>query len=236
VRFETTDWSLIQHARADDSSEARQAMARLFETYWAPVYGLIRRSGHSSADAEDLAQAYFARFYEKRYAGDFRPEAGRFRTFLRASLQHFLANEWDRQRALKRGGATRLLSLDSSAAEEAFRLEPAHGLTPEVLFERDWAQALLSTCLARLRQEEDAAGRPARFEVLKPFLVGEGLSGYGEAARTLELEEGAVRVAVYRLRKRFAGVLREEIARTVEDPGDVDSEIRWLMSVVSAGA
>jgi RNA polymerase sigma-70 factor (ECF subfamily) len=235
VRFETTDWSLIQHARADDSSEARQAMARLFETYWPPVYAFIRRAGHSAADAEDLAQAYFARFYEKRYAGDFRPEAGRFRTFLRASLQHFLANEWDKTRAQKRGGTTRLLSLDSSAAEERYRLEPSHDLTPEALFEREWARALLATCLARLRREEEKDGRPERFQVLKPFLVGEG-PGYEGPARALGLEEGAVRVAVHRLRKRFAGALREEIARTVEDPADVDSEIRWLMAALSGGA
>ena len=236
MRFLTTDWSLIQHARADDSSEARQAMARLFETYWAPVYGFIRRTGHSAADAEDLAQAYFARFYEKRYAGDFRPEAGRFRTFLRASLHHFLANEWDRQRALKRGGAQKLLSLDSLAAEERYRLEPAHDLTPEALFEREWAVALLTTCLARLRAEEEAAGRPARFDALKPFLTGDGSSGYAEVARALGLEEGAVRVAVHRLRKRFGAVLREEIERTVDDPSEVDAEIRWLLAVVSGGA
>jgi RNA polymerase sigma-70 factor (ECF subfamily) len=236
VRFLTTDWSLIQHARADDSSEARQAMARLFETYWAPVYGFIRRAGHSASDAEDLAQAYFARFYEKRYAGDFRPEAGRFRTFLRASLQHFLANEWDRERALKRGGAQRLLSLDSSAAEERYRREPAHDLTPEALFEREWAVALLTTCLARLRAEEETAGRPQRFDALKPFLVGDGTSGYADVAGELGVGEGAVRVAVHRLRKRFAAVLREEIARTVDDPADVDSEIRWLLAVVSGGA
>jgi len=236
VGFLTTDWSLIQHARADDSTEARQAMARLFETYWAPVYGFIRRSGYSAADAEDLAQAYFARFYEKRYAGDFRPEAGRFRTFLRASLQHFLANEWDRQRALKRGGAQRILSLDSSSAEERYRLEPAYDLTPEALFEREWAAALLTTCLARLRTEEDKAGRPARFDALKPFLAGDGPSGYPEVAGALGLEEGAVRVAVHRLRKRFGAVLREEIERTVDDPADVDAEIRWLLAVVSGGA
>ncbi len=232
MSFETTDWSLIQHARADDSSEARLAMSRLFETYWPPVYGFIRRAGHSPADAEDLAQAYFARFYEKRYATDFRPEAGRFRTFLRASLSHFLANDWDRERALKRGGANTPLSLDSATAEERHRLEPAHDENPAALFEREWAAALLSSCLNRLRQEEDRGGRPARFDALKPFLVGEGPSGYAEVARELGLAEGAVRVAVHRLRKRFGEVLREEIVRTVGDPADVDSEIRWLLAAV----
>jgi RNA polymerase sigma-70 factor (ECF subfamily) len=234
--FETTDWSLIQHARADDSSEARDAMSRLFETYWLPVYNFVRRAGHAPADAEDLAQAYFARFYEKRYATDFRPEVGRFRTFLRASLSHFLANEWDRERALKRGGARKPLSLDAAAAEERYHLEPAHDVTPETLFEREWAATLLSNCLARLRREEAAAGRPDRFDALKPFLVGEGPSGYAEAARELGLAEPAIRVAVHRLRKRFGSVLREEIARTVADPADVDSEIRWLLAAVRGGS
>ncbi|HEY6553714.1 MAG TPA: sigma-70 family RNA polymerase sigma factor, partial [Vicinamibacteria bacterium] len=201
-----------------------------------PVYGFIRRAGHSPADAEDLAQAYFTRFYEKRYATDFRPEAGRFRTFLRASLSHFLANEWDRERALKRGGTRKPISLDSATAEERYRLEPAHDLTPAALFEREWAAALLSTCLQHLRREEDAGGRPARFEALKPFLVGGGSSDYVEVARELGLAEGAVRVAVHRLRKRFGEVLREEIGRTVTDPADVDSEIRWLLTAVGGGS
>lgn len=233
--MDSTDWSLIRHARADDSSEARDAMSRLFSIYWGPVYGLIRRSGHSPADAEDLAQGYFTRFYEKRYAADFRPEAGRFRTFLRVSLSHFLANEWDRETTLKRGGARKPLSLDSATAEEGYRREPGHGLTPEALFEREWAAALLSACLTRLREAESAAGRPERFDALKPFLVGEGPAGYSEVARELGLAEPAIRVAVHRLRKRFGSVLREEIARTVVDPADVDAEIRWLLTAMGAG-
>ena len=237
MRFETTDWSLIQHARADDSSEARLAMSRLFESYRAPVYAYIRRAGHPPEDAEDLAQAYFARFYEKRYAADFRPEAGRFRTFVRASLSHFLANEWDRERALKRGGARKNLSLDAQSAEERYRLEPVDGLTPEAIFERQWAGTLLATCLRKLREGEDAAGRSARFDVLRPFLVGDAPAlGYPEAARALGLEEPAVRVAVHRLRKLFAAVLREEIGRTVASPADVDSEIRWLLGAVRGGS
>jgi RNA polymerase sigma-70 factor (ECF subfamily) len=234
--FLTTDWSLIQHARADDSSEARLAMSRLFESYRAPVYAYIRRAGHPPADAEDLAQAYFARFYEKRYAADFRPEAGRFRTFVRASLSHFLANEWDRERALKRGGARKDLSLDAASAEERYRLEPVDGLTPEAIFERQWAGALLASCLRKLREGEETAGRAARFDVLKPFLVGDAPAlGYPEAAGELGLGEPAVRVAVHRLRKLFATVLREEIGRTVADPADVDSEIRWLLGAVRGG-
>jgi len=235
VHFETTNWSVIVQARADDSSDARDAMSRLFETYWPPIYAFIRRRGHSPADAEELAQTYFARFYEKGYARDFRPEVGRFRTFLRASVSHFLANEWDRERALKRGGAQKFLSLDAATAEERYRLEPADELTPESLFERQWAAALLARCLAQLRSEEDAARRLDRFDALKPFLAGEADSAYADVARHLRMSESAVRVAVHRLRKRFSAVLREQVLRTVLDPADVDSEIRWLLTAVRGG-
>src|SRR5262245_62027243 len=232
--FETTDWSLIRHARAEDSSEARHAMSRLFLIYWAPVYAFIRRAGHGAADAEDLAQGYFTRFYEKGYATDFRPEAGRFRMFLRASLAHFLSNGRDHERALKRGGTTRFVPLDAAGAEERLRLEPAHDLTPEALFERDWAATLLATCLARLRRDEEEAGRPSRFEVLKRYLAGDGDGdgGYAEAALARGIGEGAARVAAHRLRRRFREVVREEIARTVSDPHEVDAEIRFLLSAV----
>jgi RNA polymerase sigma-70 factor (ECF subfamily) len=231
VRFETTSWSLIVRAQADDSAEAREAMSRLFETYWPPVYAFIRRRGQSPSEAEELAQAYFARFFEKGYARDFRPEAGRFRTFLRVSVSNFLANEWDRERAQKRGGTTRILSLDAATAEERYRLEPLDGLTPEAIFERNWAAALLGRCLERLRAEE-AAGRPERFHVLKRFLVGDDAAGYASAATELGMSEPTVRVAVHRLRKRFGSVLREEVLRTVTDPADVDSELRWLLTAV----
>jgi RNA polymerase sigma factor (sigma-70 family) len=232
VPFHTTNWSVILKAQAEESASAREAMSRLFEAYWPPVYAFIRHRGHSPADAEDLAQAYFARFYEKRYARDFRPEAGRFRTFLRSSVTHFLANEWDRERALKRGGARRPVSLDAATVEERYRLEPADQLTPEVVFERHWAAALLGHCVRRLAQEEDAAGRLRRFETLKPFLVGDGMTDYGELSIVLGLREAAIRVAVHRLRKRFCRLLREEIGRTVMDPADVDPEIRWLLAAV----
>ena len=155
---------------------------------------------------------------------------------MRASLSHFLANEWDRERALKRGGARKNLSLDAQSAEERYRLEPVDGLTPEAIFEREWAGALLATCLRKLREGEDAAGRSTRFDVLRPFLVGDAPAlGYPEAAGVLGLEEPAVRVAVHRLRKLFAAVLREEIGRTVADPADIDSEIRWLLGAVRGG-
>jgi RNA polymerase sigma factor (sigma-70 family) len=232
MRFDTTNWKLLLDAGGDDSAEARDAMALLFEAYWPPVYAFVRRRGHSPADAEDLTQAYFTRFFEKRYAKDFRPAEGRFRTFLRASVAHFLANEWDRERAQKRGGGQRLLSLDVTEAEARYRREPADNVTPETVFERQWAAAMLDRCLRRLRASEEGRDGGGRFEKLKPFLVAESGAGYAGLARELGMGESAVRVAVHRLRKRFCAVLREEVARTVASEAEVDSEIRWLLSAV----
>jgi RNA polymerase sigma-70 factor (ECF subfamily) len=232
LRFQTTSWSVLRRA-AGPSTDAREALSRLCEAYWPPVYALIRRRGHAPADAEDLTQSYFARFLEKGYLHDFRPEAGRFRTFLRASVGHFLANEWDRDRALKRGGGRVLLSLDAATAEERLRLEPVDRLTPETVFERQWAAAVLARCLERLRREQAAGGGAGRFERLKAFLASDGAeAGYAELARDLGIGEPAVRVAVHRLRQRLAAVLREEVLETVSDPREVDEEIRWLLEAV----
>jgi RNA polymerase sigma-70 factor (ECF subfamily) len=235
LRFETTSWSLILQATAESSTVAKEGMARLLETYWPPVYAFIRYKGHSAVEAEDLTQGYFARFLEKEYLADFRPEAGRFRTFLRASVAHFLANEWDRAKAHKRGGGRVSLSIDAATAEERLRLEPVDRLTPETLFERQWAATVLGRCLETLRQEHSGEGRD-RFELLKPFLAGDGGDGsYTSVAQELGLSESAVRVAVHRLRRRFCAVLREEVGRTVRSPADVDAEIRWLIEAVREG-
>jgi RNA polymerase sigma factor (sigma-70 family) len=235
VRFETTNWSVIVEATTGDSSAARAALAALCQSYWPPIYAFIRSKGHSSTDAEDLTQAYFERFLEKRYLDDFRPEIGRFRTFLRASVAHFLANEWDRERAQKRGGGQIVLSLDVEEAEDRWRREPVDRLTPEAIFERQWAAAMLARCLKRLRDEHDEPERQTRFEKLKPFLVtGQSDGGYEKLALELGTTEAAVRVAVHRLRKRFCAVVREEVTRTVASPADVDAEIRWLLTTVRA--
>ena len=224
---------MLREAAEGSSAASRQALGRLYETYWPPVYAFVRSRGHSPSDAEDLTQAYFARFLEKGYLADFRPEVGRFRTFLRASVSHFLANEWDRVRALKRGGGQVVLSLDAVTAEERLRLEPVDRLTPEAVFERQWAAAVLSRCLERLRQEQAAGAGEGRFERLKAFLSSDGAdAGYSTLARELGLSEAAARVAVHRLRRRFAAVLREEILETVSDPREVDAEIRWLLEAV----
>ena len=237
LRFETTSWSLILQATGGSSAAGREAWARLFEIYWPPVYAFVRRKGRSAPDAEDLTQAYFARFFEKDYLADFRPEAGRFRTFLLASVSHFLANEWDKERAQKRGSGQAPLSLDTSATEDRLRFEPVDRLTPEAVFERQWVAAVLTRCLEALRVEQTGRGERDRFERLKSFLTADGEStGYEEAARALGLTEAAVRVAVHRLRKRFATVLREEVGRTVKEMAEVDAELRWMLDVVRGGA
>jgi RNA polymerase sigma factor (sigma-70 family) len=162
VHFKTTNWSMILEATVGQSSAARAALAALCQAYWPPVYALIRCRGLPAADAEDLTQAYFARFLEKGYLHDFRPEVGRFRTFLRASVSHFLANEWDRERALKRGGGQRLISLDARETVEGHLREPADTTTPETIFEREWAASLLRTCLERLQREQNGGDGPDR--------------------------------------------------------------------------
>jgi len=233
MRFETTNWSLILQARAGAATPARAALASLCASYWPPVYAFIRRRGRAPADAEDLTQSYFARFFEKGYVSAFRPEAGRFRTFLLTSVTHFLANEWDREQAQKRGGGKRHLSLDAASAEERLRLEPVDHLTPEAIFERQWVAAVLARCVERLRAEQSASGTRARFERLKPFLTGEGTpSDYAGLAPELGLGTSTVRVAVHRLRRRFAEVLRDEVAGTLAGSDGVEAEIRWMLETL----
>jgi RNA polymerase sigma-70 factor (ECF subfamily) len=229
--FKTTNWSLILRA-ADDGPPGREALATLCETYWYPVYAFVRRSGYEGADAEDLTQAYFERFLEKRFLDQVRPREGRFRAFILVSLQHFLSNERDRNRALKRGGGQKLVSLDAAEGEARLRLEPADSVTPEVVFERAWARAVLDQALARLHAESQAEFREHRFERLRPFITGdEPNATYGEIAAEWAVGESAVRVAVHRLRRRFGRLVRQEVGRTILDPNDLEKEIRHLLSI-----
>jgi RNA polymerase sigma-70 factor (ECF subfamily) len=232
-RFATTRWSLILRAASHDDAEARLALALLCEAYWFPVYAFIRRGGASAADAEDLTQAYFARFLEKRVVGEVRREAGRFRSFLLVSVRNFLSNERDRERALKRGGGRRLVSLDAARAEERLEEEPRDPRTPESVFERSWAESVLHRVHERLAEEGRRRGAGERFERLRPFLL-EGGPGprFDEVARDWGVGEPAVRVALHRLKKRFGEVLREEVGRTVASRAEIDAEIRYLFQVL----
>lgn len=234
AQFATTHWSVVLSARDDQSTQAQASLAKLCQTYWYPLYVYVRRQGHSAHDAQDLTQEFFARLLEKNSLEQVRREKGKFRSFLLASLKNFLANEWDRARALKRGGGQELISLDGDSAETRYGLEPAHGETADKIFDRRWALTLLDATLARLRQEFATEGKAKLFDELKFTLTAErGTTPYIELAAKLGLSEGAVKVSVHRLRQRYREVLRAEIADTVATPGEVEEELRHLFAALS---
>jgi RNA polymerase sigma-70 factor (ECF subfamily) len=201
----------------------------LCEAYWYPLYAYVRRRVPTTDEAQDLTQEFFVTLLEKNYLAVAQPQRGRFRAFLLTSLKHFLANEWDKAKAQKRGGPRKPVSLDFDAGESRYRLEPADELTPERLYEKQWTLTLLDRVLSRLREEFVAAGKREHFEQLKAFLAGGNTSvSYTETARELGISEGAAKVAAHRLRQRYRQLLRSEIAHTVAEPGDVDDEIRHL--------
>ena len=234
-QFATTHWSVVLAAGHKSSPDAQAALSTLCQTYWYPLYAFVRRQGCSPHDAQDLTQEFFARFLEKNYLGDVHRERGRFRSFLLAALKHFLANEWDRARALKRGGGREFVSLDEHAAESRYALEPRDELSADKIYERRWALMVLERVLGRLKQEFADAGKAAQFQLLKNALPGgQGSVPYAEVAARLNTTEEAVKVAVHRLRKRYREMLRAEIAQTVAGPGEIEDEIRHLFSALSA--
>ena len=209
--------------------QADGALEELCRTYWFPLYAYVRRRGHTKADAEDLVQAFFARFLEKNYLAGLSAERGRFRAFLLASLKNFLINEWKKSQCLKRGGGETVLSLDWETADTKFQVAAVNEPSPDKAFDREWALALLAKVIERLQQECEADGKAKLFEQLKIFLTaGKGESAQSEVAKSLGLEEGAVRVAIHRLRKRYRVLLRDEIAQTLADESQVDEEMRAL--------
>lgn len=235
MTFDTTRWSLVVAAGSDDSAAARTALSALCETYWYPLYAYVRHRGVPADDARDLTQAFLTSLIDRQDLKHVSQERGRFRSFLLASLQHFLANDAARQRTAKRGGGMRVLSLDSDEAEGRYRLEPAGTATPETLYERRWALMIIERVLARLGDEWSAEGRGREFEMLKACLLGEGpKGGYADLASALATSEGALKVAVHRLRRRFQTELKRDIGETVADPADIDDEIRYLIRALNA--
>jgi RNA polymerase sigma factor (sigma-70 family) len=233
-RFATTRWSLVLAAGHQANARSSEALASLCEMYWYAVYAFIRRQGYRPEDGADLTQAFFLRVLEKNYFQDADPARGRFRAFLCASIRHFLSNERDRARALKRGGAHPLISLDVETAEGRYELQPRDDLTPEKLFDRHWALTLLERVLTRLREDHVSAGKAELFDHLKGFLTGDSAAvPYADVAKALGMTEGAVKVAVHRLRRHFRDTLVQEIAETVSDPADIDAEIEYLLKAVS---
>ncbi len=233
--FAVTRWSVVLAAGQSQSPQAREALEKLCTVYWQPIYAFVRRHGHSPADAQDLTQEFFSRLLQKNFFGGADPGKGKFRSFLLSALKHFLAHEWDKARAQKRGGGQAVLSFDVASAETTYRIEPVENVTPEKLFERRWALTLLNTVLARLRAEFEAEGKLEQFEALKSSLAGERRGvPYAEIAAHLRTSEGAVKVAVHRLRQRYRALLREEIAQTVSTPEEIEAEIRALFSALQA--
>jgi len=233
ARVATTQWSQVLAARDGSDTEARRALEALCQTYWQPLYAYIRHQGSDPDEASDLTQAYFTELLEKDFLADVDPEKGRFRSFLLASLRHFLSHQRERAGTLKRGGGTRTLSLDTDVAEERYSSEPATGRTPEEVFERRWAMTVLGRALATLRQESTSEDHRQRFESLKPYLTGEEpRKPYREVGVELGMTELAVRKAAHRLRRRFGQVLREEIAETVAVDDAIDEEVRHLLTVI----
>lgn len=233
--FVTTRWTVVLSAGRKSSAQAERALGELCQTYWYPLYAYVRRRGYSKEDAEDLTQAFFARFLEKNYLDGLSAERGKFRAFLLASLKHFLANEWDKANRQKRGGGAEHLSLDLEHAEERFQHEPPDITSPDQIYDREWALAVLERVILLLRDECAADGKAALFDQARGYLmVGEAAIPYGDAARALGLDDGAVRVAVHRLRKRYRELLREEIAQTLVDGAQVDDELRSLHAALRA--
>jgi RNA polymerase sigma-70 factor (ECF subfamily) len=212
------------------SPEASRALATLCENYWFPLYAFVRRAGYTTEDAQDLTQEFFARLLTKGFLAKVDRQKGKFRSFLLATLKHFLADQWDRAHAQKRGGSQTVISFDSLNAETRYRLEPAQDLTPEKMFEKQWALSLLEHVLSRLHAEMVADGKSALFEALKDTLTGVRSITYAAIGAELGMSEGAVKVVAHRIRRRYRDLLREEIAQTVASSDEIGDEIRYLLS------
>jgi DNA-directed RNA polymerase specialized sigma24 family protein len=233
--FATTHWSVVLAAQHVDPPRAREALERLCRTYWYPLYAYLRRRGYGEYDAQDLTQGFFAHLFERDWMQSVAREKGRFRSFLLASLNYFLADQRDRASAQKRGGGREVISLDAQQAEERYRLEPADERSPDKLFERRWAMTLLDQVLARLAREFSDAGKSELFNRLQPFLVeGTGEKTYAQTAREDGSTEEALKKAVQRMRRRYHQLFREEIAQTVASPDEVEAELRHLCAVLSS--
>ena len=229
--FATTHWSVVAAAGGESSTLARDALATLCTAYWYPLYAYVRRRGHQPDEAQDLVQGFFTQLLEKDSIKAADPARGRFRSFLLASFNNYVANQRRDAQAVKRGGGHRVLSLDFNSGEDRYHLEPSHDVTAEVIFQRRWAMTVLENAVGRLQREFEQAGKADQFAILKVFLGGESEPpAYRDIAGELNTTEGAVKVAVHRLRRRCGEILRDEIAQTVTSDEDVDQELRDLFA------
>ncbi len=231
--FVTTHWSVVLTAGRSDTTRARDALARLCQTYWYPLYAYVRRRGYSAPDAEDLTQGFFARLLERESLASADPGQGQFRSFLLTAMNHFLIGEWEKARAQKRGGGRELLSLELAAAEKRYDLDQADDSTPDKLFDKQWALTLLEKVVGRLEDEYRHEDKAELFVALKETLAGSRESQpYAVLAARLGMTEGAIKVAVHRLRKRYRELLQAEIADTVTSPEEAEEEMRHLFQAL----
>lgn len=234
AQFTTTHWSVVLAAGDANSIHAASALETLCRRYWYPLYAYVRRSGRSPEDAQDITQSFFARILTNGYLQSAVPDKGRFRSFLLTSLNHFLADHWRHAHRQKRGAGQALIPLDEASAEERYRIEPVDRLDAEKIYERRWALTLLEGVLDRLAVECTAAGKSDQFEQMRPFLIGDrSAGGYAQTASRLGMTEGALRVAVHRMRRRYQELFRAEIANTVESSDQIEGEINHVFAVLS---
>lgn len=233
AQFATTHWSMVLEAGQGASKEANQALEILCRTYWYPLYAYVRRKGYDPHAAQDLTQEFFARLLARNYLSVVDRNKGKFRSFLLGCLEHFLAREWTRAHAQKRGGGQTLFSLDQIEAENRYLCEPTYELTPEKIFDRRWAITLLDQAMVRLREECLASQKGDLFEKTQNYLAGDkGEASYADLAASLGMSEGAIKVAVHRLRQRYGELVRAEIGQTVATLEEVDEELRYLFAVL----
>jgi RNA polymerase sigma-70 factor (ECF subfamily) len=232
-QFASTHWSVVLRAVDTQSPDSGQALEDLCRAYWYPLYAFVRSGGQGPDEARDLTQEFFSRLLEKKWLKEADPARGKFRTFLLAALKNFLANEWHRIRAQKRGGGRELVALDGLEAEERFALEPRDMATPDALFERRWAMTLIARAQDRLRDEMTRSGGADRFAALEPTLIGDRTdAGYEALAVKFGVAEGGIKSMVRRMRSRFRELMREEIAATLEAGQDIDAELQELLLVL----
>ncbi len=232
--FHTTRWSIVLAAGRDENTgSSAGALETLCQTYWYPIYAYVRRRVPTVHEAQDSTQAFFERILEKKTLANADPDRGRFRAFLLTACKRFLANEWHKGQAAKRGAGQQVLSLDFDAAETRYAIEAVDSLTPEIVYEQQWAVTMLNSVLEQLQQEFTDRAKSEQFDELKQFLSGSKSVSYAEAAENLGMKEGAVKVAAHRMRTRYRELIRAEIAQTVESPDEIEDEIRRLFSVMA---
>jgi RNA polymerase sigma factor (sigma-70 family) len=235
--FATTHWSVVAQSALTDVPEAANALAQLCETYWPPIYSFVRRRGYTPTDAQDLTQSFFAYFLRTKAYARTDPLHGKFRSFLLASVKNFLADSWDREQAIRRGGSYKIVSLDQETAETFYDASSASESTAERLFELRWAKSLTAGALNSLREELQAEGKAKLFEQLKNFLIGGTVvPSYDEASVRTGLPRATVKTHVHRLRQRYREIVRREVARTVSSPHEIDEELRYLCNILAQGA